>query len=62
MIIYFIYHIKMLIMLKKNKLLPVIFEVINLSLYNVFYVLNINYISDKFYFLIVNYCFIIYFN
>ena len=62
MIIYFIYHIKMLIMLKKNKLLPILFEVINLSFYNVFYVLIINYISDKFYFLIVNYCFIIYFN
>ena len=62
MIIYFIYHIKNVNYVEKNKLLPVIFEVINLSLYNVFYVLNINYISDKFYFLIVNDCFIIYFN
>lgn len=36
MIIYFIYHIKMLIILKKYKLLTILFEFINLSLYNVF--------------------------
>ena len=51
MIIYFIYHIKMLIMLKKITYSPFFLN------FNVFYVLNINYISDKFYFLIVNYCF-----